>query len=179
MGEVVGIETVVAQFVDNDLVGREVVGAELPAQLVYGQKEGRFAQLVAVSAVGIVPHGTYGEEHFEVVLLQALHQRCPGCDDFVDRGHLEAEMLRRQFVAVGHDEAVVLKLVVVGRPEGDDDLAALAEKVVCLGYHRVAGVDAFVGAFPRKSAVVEPGMPEAVVLYQNAAVDGAIVEAAL
>ncbi len=60
-----GVEAVVAQLVEQELVGRKV--EDLPrkslAQLVDGHEEHRLAQLVGMHPVAHVPDGAYGEQY--------------------------------------------------------------------------------------------------------------------
>lgn len=75
-GEVGGVghflveEAVVAEFVEDDFVGWEVAeGVEfriLGDELVDGEEEGAFAELVVVGAVGEVADGADGEEDVEM-----------------------------------------------------------------------------------------------------------------
>lgn len=61
------IETVVAKFVEEDLVGREIVGISVGlADFVHGQQQRGFAQLVLMEAVFEVTQGRDGEDELFV-----------------------------------------------------------------------------------------------------------------
>lgn len=101
MGHVGTKETVVAQLVQNNLVGGEIMATG--GQLFDGQKEGGLAELVAVSAVGHVADRGDCEDscEFGVVSSEFFEEGLPEGDYLVD-GHTAAgEHLRRELVAVG------------------------------------------------------------------------------
>lgn len=55
-----GVEAVIAQVVDNSLVGRKVFAACIFRKILHRQHQGGFAYVVAVQPVGKVSYGTYG-----------------------------------------------------------------------------------------------------------------------
>ena len=60
---VVSIEAIVPQFVHHDFIRREVMAEiEFLANLVGGQQQIGFAELVSVQAVFQVPYGTYRKQ---------------------------------------------------------------------------------------------------------------------
>ena len=80
--EVVGVEAVVAEFVQQDLVRREILCAKGIAvqHLLKGQVQGRFGQGVGVGAFAEVPDGGDGEEELLVGVRrhEAVQQRRAG-----------------------------------------------------------------------------------------------------
>ena len=65
VAQVAGVETIVAEFVEEYLVAGEIVGT----QLVEGQEKGAFAELVAVSRVGKMSDRADGEDEVRRVDL--------------------------------------------------------------------------------------------------------------
>ena len=71
MQHIVGIETVLPQFVHHDFVSREIGGVfrEFLLQSVDGKQEGGFAELVAVCSVFPMADRTDGEEYLQLRIL--------------------------------------------------------------------------------------------------------------
>ena len=86
VGEVVSIEAIVAKFVDNNLVGREIGCIVLLAQLLHSKQQSSFTKLVAVGTIGIVTHRADGKKNLDTGRLQPLHNWCPGVDNIFHSG---------------------------------------------------------------------------------------------
>lgn len=67
MHHVVGIKTIIPQFVYQDFIGRKIVAEiQFPANLVGSQQEVGFAELVAMQSVFEVPYGADGKQALQV-----------------------------------------------------------------------------------------------------------------
>ena len=85
VAHVAGVEPVVAQLVEEYLVGGEVGGGRAVVCMVadkgVGSKEQRaFAELVLMKAVGQMADGTDGEYELTLELMQAREEGLPGVD---------------------------------------------------------------------------------------------------
>ena len=71
MQHIVGIETVLPQFVHHDFVSWEIGGVfrEFLLQSVDGKQEGSFAELVTVCSVFPMADRTDGEEYLQLWIL--------------------------------------------------------------------------------------------------------------
>lgn len=96
------IETIVAEFVEEDFVGREVMGViEGFAHFVHRQKKRCLAQLVLVEAVLEVAQWRDGED--ELLVGEGLEQFGKGCHGLVGGKEAAVEAVGGEFVAVGDD----------------------------------------------------------------------------
>ena len=129
MGHVVGIETVVAQLVVEDLERREVFGLRVPlAYLFYGYAQQRLAQGVARESVTEVPHGADGEDH--ILALQRPIEQSIVTGGYLLGGEQRAlEERLRLLVAVCHYAAVTAQAVDPCRTEGYYDGTGLCQRL--------------------------------------------------
>ena len=121
---VVGVVAVVAEFVEDDLVGGEVVDVgEALAQGVDGEEKSGLAELVAVGAVLPVADGADGEEYLEggVGLQEFVKKVGVVGDDVLDGEAVALEFPGGNLVAVGDDDAAADVAVDPGGTPGDDE----------------------------------------------------------
>ena len=116
--EIIGIEPVVAQLIEHDLIGGEVrhLLGELPLQLFNSHQQHGFAELVLMHAVALVTDRADGE-HPAFVLMRT-DQWPPGGNDLLNSQPFARELALRQFVAVSYDLTVAV--IDVRRAESDE-----------------------------------------------------------
>lgn len=158
---VFGIEAVVAQLVEQELVGGEVgdLCGEGLAELVGGHEEHGLAQLVGVHAVAHVPDGAYGEDDLEVRVAggQAGEEVGVVVHDFL---HAEPPAVEEGFgllVAVGHDASALL--VDPGGAEGQHQAAEAVDAGVEGAQAGVDALQGFAGGGVGEVAVVHRAVP--------------------
>ena len=169
------IEAVVAELVEEELIGREIgrhslgrgllLGALAAArgggrqrlhELVDGQQEGALAELVVVGAVAEMTYGGDGEEDVEggEAGVELVEQGAPEAHDVVYRHAAADEAVGVYLVAVGYgltaeglllSSCVGLQAVGPGGAEGEEEEAGLLEGLVGLVETAVAGGEAFLG----------------------------------
>lgn len=116
---IVGIEAVVAELVELDLVGGEVGAAGFPGELIGSQQERGFRELILVQPVFDVADGRYGEDDLLALHLRQSHQFPIVLRDLFAGESAAGEAAGGHLVAVGYYAA--LHLVDPCRSPGDDD----------------------------------------------------------
>ena len=103
MYEIVGVPGVVAQFIQDYLVGWEIMRiGECADQMLNSQQEYGLGYLVAVHSVFPVADGRDSED--EVLVRKSLYDVVPSVGDIFHGQQFAPEFPWRVLVAVGHDD---------------------------------------------------------------------------
>ena len=103
MYEIVGVPGVVAQFIQDYLVGWEIMRVgECADQMLNSQQEYGLGYLVAVHSVFPVADGRDSED--EVLVRKSLYDVVPSVGDIFHGQQFAPEFPCRVLVAVGHDD---------------------------------------------------------------------------
>ena len=122
------IETVVAQVVHQDFVGREIAAlGQAFRQCVRGQNQRRLAQRVLGRSVAQMTYRTDGEDRFSAG-QEPGDRFAEGFDDFACAHSPTAEHRCGQFVAIRHDPARVAQFVYPGRAQRENGVVGRAER---------------------------------------------------
>ena len=105
---VVGIETIVTQFVDENFIGGEIVYRNrlILCKLRYSQEERRLGELVLVETVFDVANRRDGED--EMLIGIGGDDRLPRRYDFLHREAAARESVGRNLMAVCHHDPILL-----------------------------------------------------------------------
>ena len=147
MHHVGGIESIVAQVVHHNLVGRKIynlVGHQ-PHQVVSHHTQHGFAQAVLREAVGNVAYRAHGDDDVDaaVELEQTVECAVQGIGHVVDACHGARKFVPGQLVAIAHHAARRAMAIHHGGAEGDYEGACVQQMLVARGN---APVHAFEGA---------------------------------
>jgi len=129
--QIVGIETVVTQLVEHNLVRGEVTDlcGVLRLQLLNGEQQDGFAELVGVHAIALMTNGADGEHPVFVGI--AVDERSPCCQYILHGEPAACELGFGQLVAVSHHLSVAI--IYVRRAEGDEHRIGLGKRLVQQG----------------------------------------------
>ena len=117
---IVSIETVVAQFVEENLVSWEVFCQPFLTQALYSQQQRRLAYLIPVCTVCQMPYGADGHHHSMPLFSKPPQKRPPYSNDLVDSQPCAFKERRRQLMAVAHHPPVVLEDVCGAKGKNQD-----------------------------------------------------------
>ena len=119
MVSVTGIVSVVAQFVEQNLVGREIAARlwKTPYEFVLSQEEHRLAELAAVVPIFGIAVGAHREDDLQrgIDLKQFLHHGCKYLHHLLLRGPPLREETVRLPLAVGDHHERYLFPMLLGR----------------------------------------------------------------
>lgn len=174
MGEVVGIETVVAQVVDEDFAGGEIpdrVG-ESAHEFVGGEAQHGLAHGVSGQPVGQVPHRTDRDD--DLLAGQGpLDEACEDLDNLIDTEPSAYELRGGLPVTVGHHGAVMFEDP--GGAEGEDHAVGAAKRLGAVVPGAVHAVEGLLGRRGGEVAVEVEVTPEVAVEEELAGGDGGAV----
>ena len=126
MNEVVGVETVVTEFVEDNLVSGEVghLLRELLLQAVDSHEQHRFAELVLMHSVALMADRADGEH--PVFVGHRADERSPSGKNLFHAEPFACELAFREFVAVGYN--LIVAVIDVGCSKSDEDRICLCER---------------------------------------------------
>ncbi len=105
MKHIIGVETIVAQFIEHNLIRREISSVAVE-QLVNSQQQSGFGELVLVQTVLDMPNRRDGE--YKLLVGIGGKDWLPYTDDVLYRQATTGKLRGRQFMAVGNHHTIAL-----------------------------------------------------------------------
>lgn len=163
VGEVIGIETVVTQLVQHNLVGGEITHQPgvIPLQLFDSQEQHRLAELVLMQTVALVADRADSEH--PVLVRHSADERTPGCDYLLNSQPLACELAFGQFVAVGYNLSV--SVIDIRSPERYKHYIRLLQSLMKFSLRLQAASEHLFAIRTGERTVVCHGMKQSVVLH--------------
>ena len=148
MNEVVGVETVVTEFVENNLVSGEVghLFGELLLQAVDSHEQHRFAELVLMHSVALMADRADGEH--PVFVGHRADERSPSGKNLLVCYHM------------------IVAVIDIRRTEGDEHCVCLFKRLMKLGLRLQTMAEHLLAIRARKRAVMRHRVVKTVVLNQ-------------
>ena len=139
MNHVGGIEAVIAQFIEQDFVGREIIGkaptrpprGEGTCYLINRQEQFCLAKLILMQSVTLMTNGTDGKNHMKMGIdtLKQLKEGFPCISNVVSRKTLASEKRIGLLVTIGNQHAIFLQTINIGSAESDDEHISIANPI--------------------------------------------------